>query len=142
MDQEYLEQLRANAEEVRQELAERELAALTDHDAIMAQRAAPPLVRKTKMDARVKQTTDDIIADDINGDGQLDNAFMEAVAEAMAEQAIQLRADCAAMLEDAVAPLRERIATLEGQLSMLTGLLGADKAFEATETIRKLRVQR
>jgi hypothetical protein len=44
-------------------------------------------------------------------------------------------------VEDATLALRERIAVLEGQLSMLTALLGNDKNFEATEVVRKLRMR-
>jgi hypothetical protein len=79
----------------------------------------------------------------LNGDTPLDDDMMEAVAMALAEIKLQMRAECEDAIVGALGPLRERIAMLEGQLSVLTVVLGGgdgNRTLEASETVRKLRV--
>ena len=57
----------------------------------------------------------------------------------------QLRHDTQAAIDAALAPLRERAAVLEGKIELLTALLGGDanqRSVEASEVVRKIRVQR
>ena len=113
--------------------------AIENHDAILAATKLPPqIVHKTMMNSKVQQSAEG------NGDIPIDSDLLEALAEALAENAIQLRNDCQAMIDAAVAPLRERITVLEAQMAMLTALLGngGTRMLEAseTETVRKLRV--
>jgi hypothetical protein len=143
----YLDELRANADEVREDLANRERLAEEDHEQIMASvsdildrnitRAAPTLVYKTCNSTAVKQ---DIL--DVNGDDQppiFDENQTEIIAEVLAEVTSELKA----AIDDAVAPLVERVSRLEGQVDLLVALFGdTNKSFEASEVIRKMRVQR
>ena len=146
MDPEYLAQLRANAAEVRADLEEREhyqrllqLDPEVAHDAIMEatrvlRNTVPEIVYKTIENARPSDnsTTN---ADDIP-------PFADDQIDVLAEVLVQLREELQTMVDAAIAPLREKIANLEGQISVLTALLGSDsgKSFEASETVRKLRV--
>jgi hypothetical protein len=150
MDQEYLEQLRAQAAEVRRDLAEREVAAEMDHEQIMAAMrvndgvsknpsfSPPAIVHKTNYDAMVMRQN---FADNPSPSGFNDNELLDGLADALAQNNIDMQG----RIDEAVAPLRERIAVLEGQLSMLMAMLGDNsKTIEASEseTVRKLRVQR
>jgi hypothetical protein len=73
---------------------------------------------------------------------------IDIVALALAETRIELRNDLLAetqvMIAAAMSETRERVATIEGQLSVLMTLLGGDssRSFEASETIRKLKLGR
>jgi hypothetical protein len=149
IDPDYLEQLRANAAEVRADLEEREakdcahsfLDPLAEHDAIMqATRTMPPTIHKTNMDARRVLLSDD---GNGNGDPEPPPPLSDEALDILAQVLAQIRLDFQAAIEDAVAPLNQRIAVLEGQISILTSLLSSDsKSIEATETTRKLHVQR
>jgi hypothetical protein len=94
----------------------------------------------TKKVSRLTLSADD------NGDN-VPPPFTDEQTELLADTLAQFRMDFRMELEDmmdaAVAPLRERIATLEGQLSMLTNLLNGNgnRSFEASEVIRKLNVR-
>jgi hypothetical protein len=63
--------------------------------------------------------------------------------EILADVLAQIRIEFRDTIDDAIAPLRERIAVLEGQISILTSLLGSDssRSFEASETIRRLHMR-
>lgn len=150
IDRDYLEQLRAQAEAVRADLEERESLLEGDpqavHDAIMAatRPAMPAIVHKTMVNGeRVRRRT---ISVNDNGD-DVPPPFTDEQTELLADTLAQFRMDFRSELEDmmdaAVAPLRERIANLEGQLSMLTNLLNGNgsRSFEASEVIRKLNVR-
>jgi hypothetical protein len=73
---------------------------------------------------------------------------IDIVALALAETRIELRnnllAETQAMIAEAMTEIRERVATIEGQLSALMTLLSGDssRSIEASETIRKLKVGR
>jgi hypothetical protein len=124
VDADYLEQLRADADEVRKDLAEREQTfdddydPIASHDAVMAAtRSLPPaVVHKThvtpprqfdRMDSNNDQEPP------LFSDEQLD-----VVAEVLGEFRGELRNE--------IDVLKERIANLEGQLSMLTTLLNGN----------------
>jgi hypothetical protein len=119
--------------------------AVRDHDAIMAAtrspRIDPPLVYKTIEDARsVDLAASRQIGDDLSP--PLDDDLMEQLAEVLAQVRIDMRTEFEDALDLAAAPLRERIAVLECQLSLLMVLLGGDsgRTLEASETVRKLRM--
>ena len=156
LDAEYLEELRANADAVRADLEEREANGShvthfdpeAEHDAIMAATRVPmpAIVHKT---IEGKCAAPRIFNDNNNGDDQPSTFTAEQIeqlADVLAEFSMQFRMELEDTIDNAVAPLRSRIAVLEGQLSMLTSLLG-EKAiqlpniFEASETVRKLKVQ-
>jgi hypothetical protein len=69
---------------------------------------------------------------------------IDIVALALAETRIDLRTETQAMIAASMSEIRERVATIEGQLSALMTLLGGDssRSIEASETIRKLKVGR
>jgi hypothetical protein len=73
---------------------------------------------------------------------------IDIVALALAEMRIELRNDLRtetqATIAGAMGEIRERVAMIEGQLSALMTLLGGDstRSYEASETIRKLKVGR
>jgi hypothetical protein len=146
IDQDYLDELHASADEIAADLEEREQLALDDpiagHDALMAalrpapiEKKAPAVILKRHDEARVmpRQLEE---AGDLSPDS---TALAEAVGDALA----QLRSDCADMIDAATADLRERVATFEGQLGMLMTLLGgnSERTFEASEVVRKLKVR-
>ena len=132
IDKEYLEQLRAQADEIRNDLAEREARDAEDHDAIMAtcvvQKAGGPafsgqLVHKTIVDARVypsKQLIDDYGDQPSSFDDQ--PPFTDDQIDIVATVIAQIRTDMQNTIDDAVGPLRERIAMLEGQVNMLVAM--------------------
>jgi hypothetical protein len=68
---------------------------------------------------------------------------IDIVARAMAQSRDELRTEMQE-LADSLAAIRERVATIEGQLSVLMTLLGGDnkavKMVEASEVVRKLKV--
>lgn len=125
----YLRKLRANADQIRDDLEERERVLDEDplamHDALMATRPPPQIVYK-KFVGRQEPLADDtnINVDPATSDALFNNDQMEVMADVLA----QTRIDLQARIDDATAPLRERIAVLEGQLSMLTNLLGSSSS--------------
>ena len=159
IDPDYLEHLRAQAAEVRADLEERELRGTNgtppfddpeaDHDFIMQatrparQRAAmPEIIHKTNENARV------LLPDDGNGDDPIiPPTFTEEQLDVLAQVLSQIRMEFQATIDDAIAaataPLRDRIATLEGSINTLMAMLSDNnRSIEASETIRKLHVQR
>lgn len=150
VDPEYLAELRANAAEVRADLEEREQRQLegdpqaTHAEVLAATRPSmPAIVRKTNMDARPF-----LPDDDDNGDGDGDNvppAFDDNQMEQLADILAQINMQLQDTIDAAIAPLRERVAMLEGQISTLLSVLGNNndsRSIEASETIRKLQVLR
>jgi hypothetical protein len=164
IDAEYLAQLRANAEEVRADLQERELVVYHHfedpeavHEEIMAatQPPMPTIVRKTNESPRRQAISSDgentrrrviLVPDDDsdNGDNdQLPPIFNDEQTDALADVIADLRMEFQATVDDAIAPLRERIAVLEGKLDMLVSMVSDNnKSFTASETVRKLQVTR
>ena len=151
IDKEYLQQLRDNAAEVRADLEERaHMCTFADdpeamHDEVMEatrvlRSTGSQLVHKT-MEGKIG------IPKFSNGDGDappFTDLQNEVLADAIAQIRMELQDTIASAIADAVAPLRDRIANLEGQISMLTALLGdsnRSKTFEASETVRKLAVR-
>jgi hypothetical protein len=68
---------------------------------------------------------------------------IDIVARALAQSRTEVSTEMQE-LADSFAAIRERVATIEGQLSVLMTLLGGDskavKTVEASEVVRKLRV--
>ena len=94
----------------------------------------PPIVHKTVFgnEPAFPATAENAVAPPFDDD-QID-----IIATVIAE----LRQDMQAMVDAALAPLRERIASIEGQLTVLMTLLGADasRSIEASEVIRKIKM--
>jgi hypothetical protein len=148
VDADYLAALRAQAAEVRADLEEREANypvpgnsdPEAEHDNIMAATRIPmpSIIHKTNMDARVLLDPDD-------GNGNGDNEPLPLTDEQIdifAQVLAQIRKDFQAAIDDATAPLRDRIVALEAQISLLTNLLNdSSKTIEASETVRKLHVR-
>jgi hypothetical protein len=68
---------------------------------------------------------------------------IDIVAQALAQSRTEVRTEMQE-LADLLAAIRERVATIEGQLSVLMALLGSnsrtDKTVEESEVVRKLKV--
>ena len=94
----------------------------------------PPVVYKDRDNDTVLNVPDNAVAP------PFDDLQIDIVATVIAE----LRAETQAAIDAAVAPLQQRIAMLEGQVQMLTTLLGGDasRSLEASEVVRKIRVSR
>jgi hypothetical protein len=94
----------------------------------------PPIVHKTVFgnESAFPATAENAVAPPFT-DEQVD-----IVAVVLAE----LRQETEAAIAEALTPLRERIASIEGQLTVLMTLLGADasRSIEASEVIRKIKV--
>jgi hypothetical protein len=132
--------------------------AVEDHDEIMADIAVvlkrydvATLIHKTNYNARVrvKQDVQDLLDGDdyANGDETTMPPFTAEQVDVIATVIMELRQETRNMIDDAVveatAPLRERVAMLEGQVSTLVMLISDNnKSFEATETVRKMRIGR
>jgi hypothetical protein len=147
IDAEKLREMRAFAAEVREDLAMRELAAEEDHAQIMATtaatRASPAMIYKVKPDARVRRQVIDEPGDSTDDVPPFSDEQVDVVAQVIADLRTEMRGDCQAMIDAALAPLRERIASIEGSLSTLIDLLGNNggRSVEASE-VRKLSVLR
>jgi hypothetical protein len=126
LDAEYLEELRANADQVRADIAERERLLEEDpllaHDGIMrARMPMPRIVHKRYNNEPTISRRDDMASPPDNGDTPLLNdELLDAIAAALVEVKNEMRDE----VEATVAPLRERIITLEAQLSTLLALFG------------------
>jgi hypothetical protein len=143
MDPERLAEMRAYAAEVREDLERREAEdPLGAFELNQMRRAGPP--------ALVFKVTDNAaVGCELESIGQIvqcdDRApFTYEQTEIMAVVIAELRAELQAEVAATLAPLRERCARLEGQLTMLTTMLGAEesRAIDAPEVVRKLKVQR
>jgi hypothetical protein len=123
LDRDHLERLRQEAQEVREDLAEREAAAAaSDHDAVMASTRevlkkfdTTQLVRKVNAEARVLSRADDPVDDA--------PPFDDAQIDGLADMMVQV----GDMIADATGDLRDRVAALEGKMDMLASLLGNGK---------------
>jgi hypothetical protein len=75
-----------------------------------------------------------------NGDSQslfFSDEQIDALAQVLAQTRTELRMDFQNMLDDATGLLRERVAALEGQLSMMTSLIANDKSKSFVEASEK-----
>ena len=87
----------------------------------------PPIIYKTIVNPPIERSPEP-------GEPDLPE-WLEATSIALTETRSDMRAEFAAALEKAQAPLREHIARLEGQLSMLMTLLGDKPAKRKTRAI-------
>jgi hypothetical protein len=112
------------------------------HDQIMrATRPPMPMIVYKEYSGRQRPLTS--VAH--NGDEQ-PLQFSDDQIDVLAQALVDLRSEFQSMVDDAISPLRERLAWLEGEIAMLTTLLGNNnssnnsRSFEASEIIRKLKV--
>jgi hypothetical protein len=105
---EYLEQLRKQAQEVREDLERRQANAT--HEDIMAATDVD-IVRKTMDNALVYKTVDDALVDTSREVPLFTDAQIDIIAVALADTRIGFR--------DAIASLIERVAALEAQVNTL-----------------------
>ena len=115
---------------------------LVAHDAIMrATRPSMPMIVRKEYSGR--QPPLPSVAD--NGDEQ-PLQFSDDQIDVLAQALVDLRSEFQSMVDDAISPLRERLARLEGEMAMLTTLLSNNNSsnnsrnIEASEIIRKVRV--
>jgi hypothetical protein len=125
-----------------------ELDPVKAHDAIMrATRPPPMIVHKEYLGEQPSRR------DNGNGEDQPmstdDMIMIDAVAQALAETRIQLQDEFQGMIEDAVGPLTEQVAVLQGQVSVLLNLIGSivgnnnssvkEASETRTKTVRRVR---
>ena len=156
IDWEKIEQLQAEADALIEERELRELQAQDDpigmHEHIMAslqtgpaarveKSAMPKMIYKIREDARVRQPQP-YAPDESDDDNDFAAPFDDAQLDTMAAVIAEIRQETRDMIAAAIAPLSERIATLEGQIGMLMAMLGGNnnKSYTASEIIRKVRV--
>jgi hypothetical protein len=115
---------------------------LVAHDRIMrATRPPMPMIVHKEYSGRQPPLT--TVAH--NGDEQ-PLQFSDDQIDVLAQTLVDLRSEFQSMVDDAISPLRERLAWLEGEIAMLTTLLSNNnssnnsRSLEASEIIRKLKV--
>jgi hypothetical protein len=129
----YLARLRAQADEVRADLAERETN--QTHAEVMAATRVPLPAVIYKQYGGDQPVLDDNGTDDVEPPMFTDEQ-LDTLAQVLAEVQLGVQAK----IDDAIAPLNQRLTVVEAQLSMLTILLGnSGKSFELSEVIRKVR---
>jgi hypothetical protein len=79
----------------------------------------------------------------------IDDDMIEALAQALAETRIQLRDEFQSMVNEAIGPLTEQVAVLQGQVSVLLNLIGSivgnnnssvkEASETRTKTVRRVR---
>ena len=137
IDPERLEQMRRFAADVHEDLEQREAEdPLAAFELQLRQRAGPP--------AMVFKVTETPSETAVENAGSFSAPFSAEQTEIMAAVIAGLRQELQAEVDATIAPLRERCARLEGQIAMLTTMLGGDasRSFDAGEVVRKLKVQR
>jgi hypothetical protein len=137
IDPERLEQMRRFAAEMREDLERRQAEdPLGAFELQQMQRAGPPAMVFKTHDNEIGFQNCNPIADV--------PPFSDEQTEIMAAVIAGLRQELQDAVDATIAPLRERCARLEGQITMLTTMLGGDasRSFEASEVVRKLKVQR
>ena len=117
-----------------------------NHERIMEMTRPPPVIVHKEYTGRQPSLA--------NGDDQplppIDDDMIEAVAQALAETSSRLRDEFQSMVNDAVGPLTEQVAVLQGQVNVLLSLIGSivgnnnnSSVKEASETkiktVRRLR---
>jgi hypothetical protein len=146
IDRDKLLEMRRNADEIARDLEARERLAFDDpiagHDDLMA--ALSPPIRKSAMPVLVHKSRDNarVMPRQLDAGDDLPPPFTDEQMDIIAEVIAQTRADCQDMIDDALAPLRQQLAVLQGQLDVLMTLLSGNgnRSVEASETVRKLRV--
>jgi hypothetical protein len=140
MDPDRLAEMRAYAEEIREELAEREAAAENDPDLFMMKTREVPsaLVYKTRMNAPRQRDTN--FANELQNSDDDQPEFTDGQMDIVATVLAQVFTENETAIKAAVAPLREKIALMEGQLSALMTLLSGDtsRSIGANGIMKKL----
>jgi hypothetical protein len=146
IDADYLEELRANAAAVRDDIAERER--LFEEDPQLAHRSImeatrppmPAIIHKRFVGKQPLTATDDDTGD--VEPPPLSDEQVDVIAAALAETRIEF-ADTINDLRDRLDDMRDRVASLEEAMSVLTNMIGdgSNKSFVATETVRKRKLK-
>jgi hypothetical protein len=126
IDLQFLVRLRAQADEIRRDLAARE--ATQTHEEVMAATRVPlPVVI-------YKQYEGDQLPLDTNNEDTEPVPFTDEQMDVIASVLAQIQLGIQTRVEDATLALRERVTVLEGKLDLLANLLGT-KSFEASERV-------
>jgi hypothetical protein len=90
-----------------------------NHERIMEMTRPPPVIVHKEYTGRQPSLAD--------GDDQplSTDDMIEALAQALAETRIQLRDEFQSMVNEAVGPLTEQVAVLQGQVNVLLSLIGS-----------------
>jgi hypothetical protein len=96
-----------------------ELDPVKAHDKIMQMTRPPPVIVHKEYTGRQPSLA--------NGDDQplSTDDMIEALAQALAETRIQLHDEFQSMVNEAVGPLTEQVAVLQGQVNVLLSLIGS-----------------
>ena len=128
-----------------------ELDPVKNHQRIMEMTRPPPVIIHKKYLGEQPSRRDN---GNGNGNGEDqpmstdDMIMIDAVAQALAETRSQLRDEFQSMIEDAVSPLTEQIAMLQGQVGVLLNLINAivgnnntvkEASETKTKTVRRVR---
>jgi len=126
-----------------------ELDPVKNHQRIMEMTRPPPVIIHKKYLGEQPSRRDN---GNGNGEDQPmstdDMIMIDAVAQALAETRSQLRDEFQSMIEDAVSPLTEQIAMLQGQVGVLLNLINAivgnnntvkEASETKTKTVRRVR---
>jgi hypothetical protein len=130
-----------------------ELDPIKAHDQIMrATRPPPVIIHKKYLGEQPLRRDNGNGNDNGNGEDQPmstdDMIMIDAVAQALAETRSQLRTEFQSMIDDAVGPLTEAVAVLQGQVSVLMNLIGSlvsngnsvkEASETRTKTVRRVR---
>ena len=137
-----------------------ELERLIEGDPVKNHERIMQMMRPTLPNVIHKEyTRQPSLIDDTNGNGNepppLSDEQIDVVAAALSELRIEMRDEFQTMVTDAMGPLTEQVATLQGQIGVLLSLIGAivsnnngngngSKSIEASEvrTTRRVRVRR
>ena len=117
-----------------------------NHERIMEMTRPPPVIVHKEYTGKQPPLT--------NGDDQplppINDDMIEAVAQALAETSSRLRDEFQSMVSDAVGPLTEQVAVLQGQVNVLLSLIGSivgnsngnsvkEASETKTKTVRRVR---
>ena len=117
-----------------------------NHKRIMEMTRPPPVIIHKEYTGKQPPLPD-------NGDDQplppMDDDMIEAVAQALAETSSRLRDEFQSMVAEAIGPLTEQVATLQGQVGVLLNLINAivgnnnnsikEASETRTKTVRRVR---
>jgi hypothetical protein len=122
------------------------------HERIMQMTRSQPVIIHKEYTSRQPSLIDD------NGNGNepplLSDDQIDVVAAALAELRAEMRDEFQTMIDTAIDPLTEAVAVLQGQVGTLLSVInsvitsnasgsnGVSKTVEASETVRRVRVQR
>jgi transposase len=130
------EKLRREMAEHRENIERRQAELDACHENIMneerrtlerARAAEPEVIYKTRENALIERGSGTIVPHSEPECVETEPDWVDATAIALAETRAEMRADFEALVEKAQATTRKKIARLEGQLAVLTAILGDKK---------------